>query len=319
MDHDQRFASIDIGSNTMRLRIADQHPDHPIGQQIFYTHQVTRLGEGVRQNGRLSEAAIIRARQCLRDFRQHLDEHQTPLSHLRAVATAALRLSDNASELCQQVEDETGITIHIIDGDTEARLSLLGATSALDPAIAQAMLLFDIGGGSTEFIQVKAQQLVQAISQPLGVVHTYRHAQSDPISPPDYQAMVDDALHYLHSLGTSWLEKPANHLVGTAGTITTLAATYLNLNTYDVNQINNCYIALTDFYNLRDRLLQKSNAERLVMPTIEKGREDLIVAGLAITEAVLTFWQFDHLISVDAGLLEGNWIEWSHHQSLQHI
>ncbi|MDQ7010272.1 MAG: Ppx/GppA phosphatase family protein [Mariprofundaceae bacterium] len=306
----QPHAAIDLGSNTFRLLIArPAGSGHiPPWETMDYAHRIVRLGEGLHHSGSLAASAMQRALKALHEFTAVLKQHDISPSRTQAVATAAVREADNGRTFCDRIETETGICVRIIDGDTEAALSLQGATAVLLPKTCKNMLLFDIGGASTEFIRADNGRLMDAVSCKLGVVRLVEaFLKSDPPGAGDYQAMKQTARTHLYTLGTGWTETPL-HLVGTAGTVTTLAAVDLSLFPYDADAVNNHAISRKGFYGLRDRLLGLTHAEREAMPTIEAGRADLIIAGLAIIEAMLDHWHFDRLITVDAGLLEGVWL-----------
>lgn len=309
-------ASIDIGSNTLRLLIARPASNPDIASQpweiIDYSHQITRLGEGLHESGRLSDAAMERTLEALQAFKSIIDHHQVDPEHLYATATAAVREAENGTVFQQQVEEKTGIHLSIINGEDEAMMSLLGAASVLHEKTSNDMLLFDIGGGSTEFIRSKNSNIIDAVSCKLGVVRLVEaHLHSDPPSAEDYQAMKKSTHDHLETVAECW-GKVSNtapeNLVGTAGTVTTLAAVQMNLVPYDPGQVNNHQISHEDFIKLRDFLLSLNHDQRQDIPAIEPGRADLMISGLAIIEAIMEKWNYKSLITVDAGLLEGNWL-----------
>jgi len=312
------YAAIDIGSNTFRLLIAKKHnhkqPTTP-WNIIAYTHHIVRLGEGLHQSGKLCDAAMQRALHAFNDFSAILQQHDIPASQLRAVATAAIREAENGSLFCQKVVQETGIHIQIIDGKHEANSSLAGSCAVLPNAIRKDFLLFDIGGGSTEFVRAKNSDNIDAISRKMGVVRlveTYLH--NDPPSQYDYQSMKKACHEHLDAVETYWQKEnqhktAPNYLVGTAGTVTTLAAIDLELNNYDPDKVNNHLISRQRFFNLRDQLLTMTHNERQAIPAIEQGRADLMIAGIAIIESIFERWHYESLITVDAGLLEGAWLD----------
>ncbi len=308
-------ASIDIGSNTFRLLIARPSSVSDNGQpwqEIAYSHCIVRLGEGLHTSGKLSNAGMERAVQALKNFKTLLDKHRVQAEQVHAVATAAVREATNGLGFQQRVESETGIRISIIDGDTEAARSLMGAASVLHPETRNDMLLFDIGGGSTEFIRVNHGKVVDAISRKLGVVRLVEaYLQSDPPSDEDFNAMKESVHSHLKAIEAYWQQtnpNTPNFMVGTAGTVTTLAATEMNLVPYNAGRVNNHKISQRSFQKLRNRLLGMNHEERQHVPTIEAGRADLIIAGLAILEAMMEKWDYSDFITVDAGLLEGNWL-----------
>ncbi|PIW51457.1 MAG: hypothetical protein COW18_00880 [Zetaproteobacteria bacterium CG12_big_fil_rev_8_21_14_0_65_54_13] len=308
-----RFAAIDIGSNTFRLLIGEvaDADHHTPWRTVYYTHRIIRLGEGLHHSGRLADTAMQRAVTAFSEFAAVLSRYEVSAENTLAVATAAMREADNGVLFRDRVAAETGIDIRIIDGDSEARMSLAGAAAVLTPSTRADMLLFDIGGGSTEFIRATDQLCRDAISTKMGVVRLVEaDLHSDPPSAADYQAMLAAANVHLNAVEQYWGEvTPPLHLVGTAGTVTTLAATELDLCPYDADTINNHWMSLAAFEALRDRLLAMDHAKRQAIRTIESGRGDLIIAGLAIIEAILTRWHYDGIYIVDAGLLEGAWLE----------
>lgn len=307
-----RFAAIDIGSNTFRLLIAEpsQLNSGTPWKTIHYSYSITRLGEGLHHSGRLSETGMGRAINVLREFSSLLQRFKVPASHTLAAATAAVREAENGHQFKNRVKAETGLDITIFAPEQEAATALSGACAVLEPATGRDMLLFDIGGGSTEFTRVQKGELCDAVSRKLGVVRLVEtHLHSNPPSSEDYQAMLDAATEHLIAVENKWPDShPPTHLVGTAGTVTTLAATELDLYPYDASIINNHRMSKSAFFLLRDRLLALSHEERLQIRTIEKGREDLIIAGIAIIEAIMQRWHYDELITVDAGMLEGVWL-----------
>ncbi|MDX8405530.1 MAG: Ppx/GppA phosphatase family protein [Mariprofundus sp.] len=323
----ERFAAIDIGSNTFRILIAEPatNEHHTPWHTLFYTHRIIRLGEGLHHSGQLADTAMQRGLAAFAEYAEILDQYDVPAANRLAVATAAMREAGNGNLFRERVLAETGIDIHIIDGESEARMSLSGAGAVLTAATRKDMLLFDIGGGSTEFIRATDQQCHDAISTKMGVVRLVEaHLHTDPPSATDYLAMMAAADTHLNDVEQYWGEvAPPPHLVGTAGTVTTLAATELDLCPYDADLINNHWMSRPAFESLRDRLLAMRHDERQAIRTIEQGRGDLIIAGLAIVETVMNRWHYDGMSIVDAGLLEGAWLtlpftQKSHHRALAH-
>lgn len=299
----------------MRLLIA--RPTSKMGtsqpwEVIAYNHQITRLGQGIHEHGKLSDAGINRTLQALQTFKSIIDSHQITSKQIYATATAAVRESENGYVFQQQVLKNTGIHITIINGKHEASMALLGATAVLHKKPQNDMLFFDIGGGSTEFIRAKQGHIVDSISCKLGVVRLVEaHLHSDPPSLEDYQAIKNTVSTHLQTVEQHWKKTsdtiPA-YMVGTAGTVTTLAAVQMDLVPYDPQQVNNHPISRTDFNQLKDHLLSLNHKQRERIPAIEAGRSDLIIAGLAIIETIMEKWDYNFFITVDAGLLEGNWL-----------
>jgi len=310
-------AAIDLGSNTFRLLIARPRQPGEAGppwQRVDYAHRIVRLGEGLHRTGRIQKGARERAVAALGDFARIMRRHGLKPEDAHAVATAALREAENGEETARHLARETGIHPRIISGDEEARLSLAGACAVLDASTREDMLLFDIGGGSTEFIRAASGMARDAISRPLGVVRLVEaHLASDPPSDADYAAMKENACSHLQAVTRCWerhgATRPPARLVGTAGTVTTLAATEMNLVPYAADAVNNHVMSRQAIAELRDRLCAMTHQEREQLPTIEQGRGDLIIAGLAIVEAVMDCWNYSAMTVVDAGLLEGAWMQ----------
>ncbi|MDQ7004007.1 MAG: Ppx/GppA phosphatase family protein [Ghiorsea sp.] len=299
-------AVLDIGSNTIRLLIAETTGNHH--EKLHYQHAIARLGEGLQQTGELSEAGMARAMVIFHEFIAVCQSFSIEVANIKAVATAAIREASNGASFVEYVFTATGLKIQVIDGENEAKLALLGAQSALADDIQQNMLLFDIGGGSTEFSRVCQGQLLDSFSEKLGVVRlTELYLRQDPPSQAEYHAMKVHSLKHLQHVEKLWAHHKTmpSCLVGTAGSVTTLAAIALGMQLYDASQINNYRMDKAIFFALKDKLLHMSQAQRLAIPALEKGREDVIIAGLAIVEALFEYWEFEELVTVDAGLLEG--------------
>jgi len=303
-------AAIDIGSNTLRLMIAEPADGVPPWRIKAYRNRVTRLGEGLHDTGCLQEGAMQRALKGLEEFASLAQSHGCAPQEISAVATAAVREADNGDCFLDQVEIRTGIRPRIISGDKEASLSLKGAASVLLDEYSRDLLLIDIGGGSTEFIRAGSGHLKSAISRKLGVVRLVNASlRTNPPSAEDYHSMLARCREHLRGVEEFWGDHrvPAT-LAGTAGTVTTLAALHLDLFPYDAARVNNHVICWQDFLRLKEMLLALTHQARASFPAIEQGRADLIIAGLAIIETVMEQWHYSKLVTVDAGLLEGVWL-----------
>ena len=301
-------AVLDIGSNTIRLLIANVEKHHQEYQKIHYHHRVARLGEGLQQTGNLSGAGMQRAMDVFQGAVDVCASFEVSAESITAVATAAIREAKNGTDFVSQVRTATGLKIQVIAGDVEARLALSGAQAVLTTSTSLNMLLFDIGGASTEFSRVRDGVLVDGFSEKLGVVRlTELYLKHNPPLMSEYQSMKAHTIKHLKQIERLWGEDKfvPKHMVGTAGSVTTMAAIHLQMAEYDANKINNFCLSKADFYALRDALLAKTNQERLAIPAVEQGREDVIVAGVAIVDALFEHWNFEEMITVDAGVLEG--------------
>lgn len=264
-----------------------------------YQQIITRLGGGMTKQEGLTPAAMERTLFALKNLAASATS--IPAERMRVVATEAMRRAVNAASFIQAVQQQTGLTIDVISGEEEARLTTRGVLSILQPLPTQS-LVFDIGGGSTEFILLQGEAIQFQKSYPLGVVDLAEQASSDI-----WNSIIDATLRTLaedlsQCLPMPW---PSLELIGTAGTMTTLAALALRMQSYDRSLVNNHILERTW---LRQTLLRFSNlspAQREQLPGIEPGRGDLILPGLAIVLALLSAFEVDQVRVSDAGLLEG--------------
>jgi len=300
-------AVLDIGSNTIRLLIAEVQASGSFNR-IHYQHSIARLGEGLQQTSKLSEQGMCRAISAFQGMVAVCQSHHIEADEIRAVATAAVREAHNGQAFIDRAYAESGLMVRVISGEEEAGLALKGAMFGLPPHIGQDMLLFDIGGGSTEFSRVADGQLQDAISLKMGVVRfAEKHLNTDPPSTENYAQMKAWANCFIDDLTSFWGESAGlpKYLVGTAGSVTTLAAIAQEIQCYDAAAINGYHLSYGAFVDLRDQLLCQCNAERLMNPALEQGREDVIIAGLAMIDVMFERWGYNVLVSVDSGLLEG--------------
>lgn len=293
-------AAIDLGTNTARLligRVFDGNID-----RTHISRRITRLGGGFTAERGISEEAAERSIAALTEFSEELAKY--PDVKLRGVATSAVRDAVNGREFCTRVQDATGIGLEIIGGDLEGALTLNGVLSGLD-TVPEVSLLFDIGGGSTEYTVAVGREIIFSRSLPLGVVRLTEGSRS----VQEMEIKVDRLLAGLKSdmveTGVIKLLGAAT-LIGTAGTATTLAAISIALADYDYTKVNNLVISRDEIARIQSRLLPLSPAERLEQIIgMEKGREDLIVAGAMITMKTVETFSFDAMKVSDFGLLEG--------------
>jgi len=304
---DQRLASIDIGTLTCRLLIADVS-GHGQLKELHSERRILRLGEGVDQSKRLKREPMDRVIQCLREWRRLIDGYGVVAC--ATVATSAVRDADNRMEFLDRIQAETGIDAEILTGEAEAQRTMLGIRSGLADDIAD-LLALDIGGGSTEFISAAQSHPPALRSIDLGVVRlSERLLHHDPPTEEEIARSRDwikkassEALEAMPPLRTGY------SFVGTAGTITSLAAMAQRLPRYEPARIHNYRLSLETIVTLETQLLSRTKAERVGMPGLETGREDVIVAGAIILRTVMeTLHQQECLVS-DRGLREGVLIE----------
>ncbi|MBI5235791.1 MAG: Ppx/GppA family phosphatase [Deltaproteobacteria bacterium] len=307
-----RYAAIDIGTNTLRLLIAGM--DNNGITPIVYDRRITRLGGKYDEKTGIDPASAERTINALAEFKRQI--RLNGVENVTAVATSVVRRSANKEWFLGEALKKTGVVIDVISGDEEARLSLLGVLSVLRPGGCERRMVIDIGGGSTEFILTDTASKPRAWSMEMGVVHlTEMHLKSDPPSAGevhDLEADIEATINELKQLMLVSGVDPAAYskavgaqFVGTAGTITTLAALDMNLIEYDRNRINNHKLSKETIRAVYDRLLAMNMKERSGVLSLEKGREDLIIPGTAITLCVMEAFGFDEVIVSDAGLLEG--------------
>ncbi len=310
----KNFAALDLGTNNCRLLIARPADDGFAIVDAF--SRIVRLGEGLTASGRLSDAAIDRALSALSVCADKLVRRGVHLS--RAVATEACRRAANGPEFVSRVYRETGIALDIIDAGQEARLAVAGCHTLLEPGDGPA-LIFDIGGGSTELVRVAPRpgdcgampHIAAWRSIPWGVVSL---SEVEPHDAPDRSARVAAyarmrarfAASIADFIEPALIARPdALRLLGTSGTITTLASVHLGLSSYDRRAVDGQRVPAASLRAIAADLAQRSVAERAKLPCIGTERADLVVAGCAILDAILDVWPAPRVGVADRGIREG--------------
>ncbi len=298
----KRLASVDVGTNTLRYLVAEVDQDHRITEQTS-GRKMTRLGEGIIDTGRLSDAAMDRSLTALSTFAEAIKKAAP--DEMLAVATSAVREAQNGAEFVQRVRAETGLELTVINGGEEARLTAIGAASVLAGDRSN-LLIVDIGGGSTEFVHMTGGEQVGTVSIPLGVVTaTERHVKHDPPRQHEMYDLDEDVRTHIDRVRKALGNVGAVRLVATAGTPTTLAAMDQEMAVYDPDRINNHVMTLGRVEELFDQIATVSIAKRSRMTGIDPGREELLVAGSAILLRIMHDWQFGVVTVSDFGLREG--------------
>ena len=305
MDGAGRVAAIDCGTNSLRLLIAD--PMNGALHDVVRRMEIVRLGEGVDRTGRLAPAAIERARRVLAEYTSSIAE--LGVRQVRMVATSASRDAENADEFRAMVLSTLGAEPEVVTGDEEARLSFVGAVRGLPSTAAPPFLVVDIGGGSTEFVHGTGA-VEQAISVDIGCVRmTERHLHGDPPTPEeitraeaDIAAGVDRAMAVVpaHGEGT---------LIGLAGSVTTVTAVALGLETYDPTLIHHARVSQADVARVTSELLRMTRQERLALPVMHPGRADVIGAGALVLRVLMERIGCESVIASEHDILDG--IAWS--------
>ena len=298
-----RVATIDVGSNTIRLLVADVL-DTATWRVADQDQTVTRLGEGLARSGALSEAAMARTLTVVRGYVERAGRLGARNVHI--VATSAVRESSNGRAFAAAIEAATGQRVEVVSGEVEARLTLQGVRHGLGD-LTGPVLVFDIGGGSTEYVLAEGDAIRAMISLRLGVVPlAERFPFPGPVEEPRYRALCDEIRVRLgQEIPASIRAARVAHLIGTAGTVTTLAALDLGLSRYDAARVQGHRLDRPTIARLATRLSRLTLAERAALPCLEPGRADLIIPGVAIVVATLDTFGIDSLLVSDDGLREG--------------
>ncbi len=303
------LAGIDIGTNTLRLLVAETGPDSL--HAICSERRITRLGQDLDRTGMLSRDAQERSMSALLDFRDRIRRHAA--LHISAIGTSALRKASNTPAFINEVRKRAGLDISVITGEEEARLTLLGVSRVLREAGAgsgnwplRSFLVIDIGGGSTEIIMTRPSAEPVMVSLPLGAVYlTERFIKHDPPSQEELEllrgAVEDELSMHDNVIGT----EPASVLAGTAGTVTTIAAMEQGLTEYDPEKINRFILTREAIEDVVTRLSRSTLKERKSIPGIEPGREDIILAGAMVAKEIMKRYGYAKMVVSDWGLREG--------------
>jgi exopolyphosphatase / guanosine-5'-triphosphate,3'-diphosphate pyrophosphatase len=298
----KRLAGIDIGTLTCRLLIADLPVNGPL-KELRSERRILRLGEGVDQSKRLNSAAMDRVIQCLKEWRAVIDSSR--VDACTVVATSAVRDAANRQEFLDRVKCEAGFEVEVITGEEEAHRTMLGVRSGLPTGVTDVLAL-DIGGGSTEFIFDRPGQSPLVRSIDIGVVRlSERLLHHDPPTCDEIQQARDWVRNETQEAMAAMPRHPGQVFVGTAGTVTSLAAMAQQLPTYEPARIHNYRLTLETISNLEQQLLSRTKAARIGLPGLEKNREDVIASGAIIIRTVMeTLGEQECLVS-DLGLREG--------------
>ena len=299
-----RIASIDIGTNTFRLLVTEPGEGDSL-HKLYVGREITRLGEGSGNGTRLIKpGAIERSLKALTGFSEIIRD--LGVEKMRAVATSMVRESRNGLEFVNLVKSQTGLPVEVITGEEEALLTVSGVMKSVTFDTPDC-LIFDIGGGSTEYIYVKSGTVTNLTSTRLGVVClTERFLSEEKESEAALTAL---GAHIEKTLSEGLSEFPQGGegltVIGTAGTPTSLAAVELDLVKYDANLVNNYTLTREGIVNILGRILRTPRGERAAIPGLEKGREDLIVSGTEVVLKTLDRFSVGEMVVSDAGLLEG--------------
>lgn len=280
--------------------------DQGLLKKIYIDRVITRLGEGFSEDLRLlTPNAVDRSIKALRSFSGIARKHN--VDKIRAVATSVVRESSNGPEFVKTVKDETGLTVEIISGEEEAELTVLGTLNSVS-AKTDNNIIFDIGGGSTEYVHIQNSNIISLTSTNLGVVHLTEQFFNNDIETQDE---INQLVHQIQKTLQTAL-KPFNHnknnnfsLIGTAGTPTTLAAIQLGLKNYKPELVNGFLLKKNTVTTIVEKLIRTPKSERTQIPGLERGREDIIISGSLILLETLDYFSSKEVIVSDGGVLEG--------------
>ncbi|MEE8548909.1 MAG: Ppx/GppA phosphatase family protein [Alphaproteobacteria bacterium] len=303
------YAALDLGTNNCRLLVA--RPVDGGFRVIDAFSRIVRLGEGLERDGELSGAAMDRTIDALKVCA--LKMRRRRVVRARNVATAACRRAGNCDLFLDRVRSETGLEIEIISSDEEAKLAVAGCAPLIDREVSHA-LVFDIGGGSTELMWVRRQDgaaaVIASASLPFGVINLSEAHGADIVPRAVYDAMIADveaplkefdALHGIRPM----IEGGAAQMLGTSGTVTTLAGIHLKLARYDRQAVDGSYLSADAIRVVNNQLLAMDCRARAKEPCVGPARADLVLAGCAILDAILRTWPAPGLVVADRGLREG--------------
>ncbi|WP_417668498.1 Ppx/GppA phosphatase family protein [Roseibium sp.] len=316
-DSQKLYAALDLGTNNCRLLIA--RPEERGFRVVDAYSRIVRLGEGVGANRKLGEPAMERAIDALANCHRKLAERGVQRSRL--IATEACRAAENGEEFIDRVRRETGLALEVVNRETEARLAVAGCVSLVDQQ-ADGVILFDIGGGSSEIVWLDLRNRCGArgfaltrfirawTSLPVGVVNLAERHGGVHVTPDIFEAMVQDVEGMLSrsDLGkelTAAMGSGGMHMLGTSGTVTTLAGVHLGLKRYDRRRVDGTWLEDAQVGAMIDRLREMPYEERVENPCIGADRADLVLAGCAILEAIRRRWSCSRLRVADRGLREG--------------
>lgn len=312
------YAALDLGTNNCRLLIAQ--PMQRSFRVIDAFSRIVRLGEGVTRSGTLSRDAMDRAVGALKICGDKIVSRD--VGRARLIATEACRMARNGQEFLQRVRDEVGLDLEIVSQETEAKLAVSGSASLIDRN-ADGVLVFDIGGGSTELVWLDLRhrrgrsplsahkRIAGWTSLPLGVVRLSEMFGGVDVTPETFEAMVQETMRHLagfeagHAAADVIRSGASVHLLGTSGTVTTLAGVLLGLRRYDRRRVDGTWLTRERMRRITTEMVGWSYDARKANGCIGPERADLVLPGCAILEAILRTWPCERLRVADRGLREG--------------
>lgn len=311
--HGSAYAALDLGTNNCRLLIAE--PSRHGFRVVDAFSRIVRLGEGLAASEQLNALAIERTIEALRVCRDKM--HFKGVRRARLIATEACRAARNGGSFVERVQDEIGLDLEIVDRRTEAYLAVTGCAALADPD-AHSVVIFDIGGGSTEIAWLDGRakspladpcKRIRAWdSLPVGVVSVAERHGGVTVTRESFEAMVEEVATLLEPFqlaAGAASTAPGFHLLGTSGTVTTLGGIFLDLPRYDRRRVDGLWMADHEIDEVIDQLVTLDYSERATHPCIGRDRADLVLAGCAILEAIRRAFPSPRLRIADRGLREG--------------
>lgn len=300
-------AAVDVGSNTLRI-IIGSITDNKLSR-IYTDRAITRLAQEIEETGKLSEENITKSISVLKKFSQAISRYGA--DHIRAVGTSAIREAENSNEFIDRAFKAAGILIEPISGIREAELTIKGVLLGFKD-INQPSIIIDIGGGSTEWIahdSKSANNPILSGTIPIGSVNLHeRFIKTDPPSQGDISAMNSEIKAMLEQGILKRVQNDSfrvRDIIGTGGTITTLASLDLKLAAYDPEKVQMHGVPIGKLYRIKDMLVSLPLRERANITGLEPGRADLIIPGIMLTIKLLELFKCDEITVSDYGLLEG--------------
>jgi exopolyphosphatase/guanosine-5'-triphosphate,3'-diphosphate pyrophosphatase len=296
-----RLAAFDVGTNSTRLLVADV-----AGGAIVAEHAremvITRLGKGVDRSGRFDPAALARTLEVLAGYAEVC--RRLGVERRRLVATSATRDAADRQVFLDGVRELLGVDAEVLSGQAEAAAAYRGATAGLDGD--RPTLVVDIGGGSTELIYGDGTTSRAMVSLDIGCVRLFeRHLHTDPPTAAEVAALRADVAAHLERVGEVLDPGAAERVVGVAGTVTTVAAIALGLETYDPRRIHRATVGAAEIAATAEKLAAMTVAERAAMPVMARGREDVIAAGALLLDLLVSKFQIEQVVASESDILDG--------------
>ena len=290
-------AAIDLGTNSTRLLV------HDGARPLERLMTITRLGQDVDRSGRLADEAIERVLACLREYRAVMD--RLGVTRVRAAATSAARDAANRDEFFDAVAQVVGARPELLSGMEEGHLSFRGATADLDPADGP-FLVFDIGGGSTEFV-FGTDAAEAAISLDIGCVRlTEKFVEHDPPRPEELVACLSITEAHLDDVAREMPQSMhARTFLGLAGTVSAAAAVEIGLAEYDRDRIHHFRLTKDAVEDVYRTLVTEAREDRIHNPGLEEARADVIVGGMCVLVRIMRYFDIDELVVSESDILDG--------------